>query len=117
MPTTYKAIIGHRPIEWAIEIERIQRLLRKRRVVLTGLAFGDRTDRDTIRAFTDRILMLTIKFIGSCSSRPLRTPNKLRATLKRVAKKPQEFVGKAGAYDPEVVNLIYAALCKAVRRA
>jgi hypothetical protein len=60
-----------------------------------------------------------IQFLANCKARPLRTPNKLKATLLNIVKRPDEFIKNPSIYDPEVVDWVYGAYARqsAKRRA
>lgn len=111
MPTTYKATTDHRPPAWSAVVEEIDEFLDGQLATLAKLAGGDKADleEDALEPLRESITMFLIQFLAKCSARPLRSPNKLKATLRYIARKPDEFINDPGAYDPEVVDWVYGA--------
>jgi hypothetical protein len=111
MPTTYKAVRDHRPLEWTIAAERIRRFLDEHLETLARLGRGDSTDleEDALVPLREHIELFLIQFLSQYSARPSRSPNKLEATLRHIVRKPDEFIKDVSIYDPEVVEWVYGA--------
>jgi hypothetical protein len=107
MPTTYKPTTDHSPLDWGDAAERIKSFLHNSHQALKTFA-SDRGD-DALEAWREQIESELIRFVAFCRARPLRTPNKLVGTLRKIVRDPEHFLQHVNAYDPEVADRLYAA--------
>jgi len=109
MPTVHKPILDHRPLEVGESAGVIEAFLDTHLTRLIKLGRGDGVvmeddDLEPIRReFSRRLVVFALK----CKARPVRSTNKIIATLKHIAKHPQEFIANAEAYDPEATDALF----------
>jgi hypothetical protein len=115
MPQHYKAVTDHSPIDYRKDLNSIPRHFRGKGEHF--LAIYDRwkmpaPEHDDLRALIEQVTRRLIDFALTCDAIPMRTPHKLKATVKEVAKRPSEFLSDVGRYDPEAVALVYDAFTR-----
>src|SRR6476660_2191037 len=106
MPTTYKSFKNHRPLDWGAASVKICGFLNDRHEKLARLIGADPDDLLPSGDHGGHIELSLIQFLAACRARPLRTKNKLKATLLDILKRPNEFIKNPTPYDPEVVDLV-----------
>ena len=67
-------------------------------------------------ALIEQVTRRLIDFALVCDAIPMRTPLKLMATVKEIAKRPAKFLSDVGSYDPEAVALVYDAFTRGSQR-
>ena len=66
-------------------------------------------DADGLDAFMDNVKRELTYFALGCNALPLRTPRKLTATVKHIAKHPAEFLSSMDSCDSEAAAFVIAA--------
>jgi hypothetical protein len=115
MPRHYKAKTDHSPIDHKKDLHAITRYFRGKGDHL--LAIYDRweltaPEHDDVGALVELITRRLIDFVLVCDAIPMRTPRKMMATVKEIAKRPAKFLSDVGSYDPEAVARVYDAFTR-----
>jgi hypothetical protein len=115
MPRHYKAVNDHSPIDYHKDLRATARYFREKGAQF--LAIYDRWKlpapaHDDLRSLIELVTRRLIDFALVCDAIPMRTPLKLMATVRDIAKRPTEFLSDVGRYDPEAVALVYDAFTR-----
>ncbi|PZF78266.1 hypothetical protein DK847_00100 [Aestuariivirga litoralis] len=118
MPRHYKAVIDHSPIDYHKDLRAIARYFRGKGAQF--LAIYDRWKlpapaHDDLRALLEQVTRRLIDFALACDAIPMRTPLKLMPTVRRIARRPAEFLAKVHKYDPQAVALVYDSFTRGCR--
>jgi hypothetical protein len=118
MPRHYKAVTDHGPIDYHKDLRAIARYFREKGAQF--LAIYDRWKlpapaHDDLRSLIEQVTRRLIDFALACDAIPKRTPRKLRATVREIARRPAKFLADVGSYDPEAVALVYGAFIRGSR--
>lgn len=115
MSRHYKAITDHRSIDYGEDLNSIERYFRGKgdsfRAISTRWKLPP-PETDDVGALVEQVRRRLIEFALVCDAVPMRTPRKLMATVKEIAKRPAEFLAKVGEYDPEAVARVYSAFTR-----
>lgn len=115
MPRHYKAVTDHRPIDYQKDLDAISRYSRGRGDDLRAIFLRWKLrplEEDEIGALISRVTRRLVDFALVCDAVPMRTPQKLMATVSRIAKRPDAFLASSHTYDPEAVALLYDAFAR-----
>lgn len=111
----YKAVTDHTPIDFEDGLEAIESYFEGRSEEIRSI-FGHWKHRppepDDVEALIDLTTRRLIEFALVCDAIPMRTPLKLEATVKAMAKRPAEFLANVRYYHPEAVALVYDAFTR-----
>ena len=112
MPTVHKTIRNYQPMDYGGDLTRIDDLadqLKPRiREIFSRWCSTD-LDDDDLGTFVGNVKLALMYFALDCNALPLRTPRRLMATVKHIAKHPAEFLSSMGSYDPEAAALVIGA--------
>lgn len=115
MPRHYKAVTDHRPIDYGQDLRSIARYFRGKgdnfRAIFARWKLRP-LENDDAGALIEQVTRRLIDFALVCDAIPMRTPLKLRATVREIAKRPAKFLSDVGRYDPEAVALVYDAFTR-----
>src|SRR4051812_41949208 len=109
MATTNRALLDHSPIHWASSseaagiVEYVEKLLCEHFGELAELA-GRAQEDDELEPLREQTQRRLLQFLALCRAQPLRSANKLIATLRHIAKKPKHFSENPSGSDPEAVS-------------
>lgn len=109
MPTKYKAILDHVPLDCETDLNAIAAHVERCCEAVQNLLVrcgADPQDVDLERILTDAITILT-RFALDCNALPQRTPKMLMATASKIAQNPQEFLDTSEGFDPEVNAMVW----------
>ena len=114
MPTKYHPVTDHKPLDFVEDLDSIAKYVDASRDGILKL-FADSgfpIENDDSDLFFDHLKVILTKFALSANALPLRTPNKLKATVKEIAQKPDEFLMSSDKFDPEAVALVIGACAR-----
>lgn len=110
MPRYYKAQIEHTPLDFEREFHSISRYFRGK--ARDFVRIFDRwnlphlmaDDRGTL---IHEVRLRLCRFVLDCDALPMRTPRKLMATVRAIARDPSAFVERHDAYDPQASASVF----------
>lgn len=109
MPTIYKPILNHLPIEPCEVAKAIEKFLDENLTRLINFGRGEDgsiedDDREHMR---QQMFARLFQFAASCIARPIRATNKVITTVRRIGKDPEHFIANPEAYDPEATDALF----------
>jgi hypothetical protein len=113
MPTVYPPLLNHEPAS-VEELEAIDEFLssRSKQIWEHFRKHGISFEEDDLEALLSSLGQVLVKFILTSKALPLRSPNQLAATVKKIANDPDEFIADMNRYDPEATAKVLAVLCR-----
>jgi hypothetical protein len=110
MPTRYKPVLDHEPLAWtggeerAGLADRLEQRLEQYEIELAQLC-GAAEEDDDLAAWRRDLRVRLLRFMALCRAEPLRSPNKVLATLKWIERSPEVFLDRMGKCDPVAMAL------------
>jgi hypothetical protein len=113
MPTKYQPLMNHQPFS-ADTLEAVDEFISAKSKEISehfrkhNLNFED----DDLDGLSSEVSEALVRFILTSKALPLRSPNQLAATIKKIADDPSGFLEEMDRYDPEAVARVIAVLCR-----
>jgi hypothetical protein len=99
-------------LNWRKDIRQIEIHIKARRSEIAELlqvCSGTKLDREEEKLLLDDLRECLVRFIADCAALPLRSPNQLIATMRKIGSDPNAFNLNSDDYDPEANYRVLSA--------